>query len=106
MMNTYRQGGEARIYWLTVPSSRNQKRWEISQVVNEAVEVAATPWLSQVRIIDLVPIFSPGGAYSDTIEIDGEETIVRESDGLHLNETGANLATDAVMARIAQDFSY
>ena len=104
MMNTYRQGGEARVYWLSVPTSRNPKRWDISQVVNEAVEVAAVPWLSQVRIVDLVPIFTPGGIYSDTIEIEGEETIVRESDGLHLNETGASIAADAVMEKLGQDF--
>ena len=105
MMNTYRQGGDARVYWLSVPTSRNPKRWDISQVVNEAVEVAAIPWLSQIRIIDLVPIFTPGGIYSDTIDIDGEETIVRESDGLHLNETGASVAADAVIEKLGQDFN-
>ncbi len=106
MMNTYRRGGEARVYWLNVPSSRNEKRWEISQVVNEAVEVAAVPWLSEVRLIDLVSIFTPGGVYSDTIEIDGEETLVRDSDGLHLNEAGAEVAADAVMAKVDEDFNY
>ena len=61
MMDTYRQGGEARVYWLNIPASRNEKRWEISQVVNEAVRIAATPWLSQVRIVDLLSIFTPEG---------------------------------------------
>jgi len=106
MMDTYRQGGEARVYWLSVPASRNEKRWEISQVVNEAVRIAATPWLSQVRIIDLVSIFTPGGVYSDTIGVDGEEALVRDSDGLHFNEAGAEIAADAVIERLDRDFTH
>ena len=106
MMNTYRQGGDARVYWLSVPTTRNAKRWEISQVVNAAVEVAAVPWLSQVRLIDLVPIFTPGGVYRDSMDVDGEDTIVRESDGLHLNQAGSEIAADAVMDRVDQDFDY
>lgn len=106
MMDTYRQGGDARVYWLTVPISENPKRWAISRVVNEAVKIAATPWLSQVRVIDLVPIFGPDGTYSDSIEVAGEETLVRESDGLHLNQAGASIAADAVIDRIDQDFSH
>lgn len=106
MMNTYRQDGDARVYWLSIPRSTNDARWETSQVVNEAVRVAATPWLSQVRIIDLVSIFTPGGVYRDSMEIDGEDTIVRDSDGLHLTPPGAGLAADAVLERVGQDFAY
>jgi hypothetical protein len=106
MMDTYRQAGDARVYWLSVPRSRNPARDRISTVVNEAVRVAATPWLSQIRIIDLNAIFSPDGTYTDSLPIDGEETIVRQSDGLHLNDAGAELAADAVMAKVDEDFTY
>jgi hypothetical protein len=74
-------------------------------VVNEAARIAAVPWLSQIRLIDLVSIFTPGGVYRDSMEIDGEETIVRESDGLHLTQPGSELAADAVFERLTQDFS-
>ena len=63
-------------------------------MVNAAIEVAAQPWPSQVRIIDTVPVFTPGERYSDSIEVDGSETIVRESDGIHLNEAGSAIAAD------------
>ena len=105
VMRTYIGTPEKRLYWLSVPRSRNDRQWEISQLVNEAARVAAVPWLAQIRMIDLVPIFTPGGVYRDSMEIDGQDTIVRESDGLHLTEPGAELAADAVMERLAQDFA-
>ena len=105
VMRTYIDDPDKRLYWLTVPRSRNDRQWEISQVVNEAMKIAAVPWLNQIRIIDLVPIFTPGGVYRDSMEIDGEETIVRESDGLHLTQPGSELAADAVFERLTQDFS-
>jgi hypothetical protein len=105
VMRTYIDEPGKRVYWLTVPRSRNDRQWEISQLVNESVRVAAVPWLSQIRVIDLVSIFTPGGVYRDSMEIDGQDTIVRESDGLHLTRPGAELAADAVMERLTQDFA-
>lgn len=105
IMQTYLGDPDKRLYWLSVPRSRNDRQWEISQLVNESVRVAAVPWLSQIRLIDLVSIFTPGGVYRDSMEIDGRDTIVRDSDGLHLTEAGAELAADAVLERMAQDFA-
>ncbi len=105
VMRNYVDVPAKRLYCLTVPTSRNERQWEISQLVNQSIKVAAVPWLSQVRVIDLVPIFTPGGVYRDSMEIDGEDTIVRESDGLHLTRPGAEVAADAVMERMGQDFA-
>ena len=41
MMNTYRQGGGARVYWLTLPLPRDATRQEVARAVNAAIEVAA-----------------------------------------------------------------
>jgi hypothetical protein len=37
--------------------------------------------------------------------IDGEDTIVRQPDGIHLNDTGAALLTRIVLDRMSQDFT-
>lgn len=105
VMDTFRQDGEAKVYWLTVMAPRDADGQRVARLVNAAVEVAAQPWRSQVRVIDTVAIFTPDGRYTDSIEIDGEETIVRESDGIHLNEAGSGLAADEVLERIDQDFT-
>ena len=57
-------------------------------------------------MIDLVPTFTPGDSYRDTISIDGRQTIVRMPDGIHLNEDGPSVAADQVLGAIHRDFDY
>ncbi|MDA0183387.1 GDSL-type esterase/lipase family protein [Solirubrobacter phytolaccae] len=105
MADTYRQAGNARVYWITIPTARDADRAKINRVVNAAVKVAAQPWASQVRILDTVPMFAPRG-YEDAITIDGRRRIVRNADGIHLNDEGAGLLAETVLARLGQDFTY
>lgn len=104
MMDTYRQGGEARVYWLTLPMPRDEDRQEVARVVNEGIAVAAQPFRVHVRLLDMAELFTPDGKYRDSMEIGGEDTIVRESDGIHLNSEGAKLAADRVLDAIRDDF--
>jgi lysophospholipase L1-like esterase len=104
--DTYRQNGFGRVYWITLPTPRDPARQVISRVVNAAIPVALAPWAAQVRVIDSVPIFTPGGVYRDSMSIAGTPTIVRRSDGIHLNEAGSSLLANDVLGVIARDFSY
>ncbi len=104
MMDLYRQAGAGRVYWLTLPAPRDPARQKISRVVNAAITVAAEPWASQIRILDTVPVFTPGFVYRDAMTIGGSPTIVRMPDGIHLNDAGSNLAANTVLAAIGQDF--
>jgi lysophospholipase L1-like esterase len=104
MMDTYRQNGAARVYWLTLPTPRETARAKIAQVVNAAIEVAAEPYRAEVRVIDTVPTFTPGNRYRDAITISGQPTIVRQADGIHLNDAGSSLAAKLVLAAVDQDF--
>ena len=104
VMDTYRRDGAAKVYWLTVMTPRDDEQARVVGLVNEAVKVAAQPWAGQVRIVDTVPVFTPGDRYTDAIDVDGRETIVRESDGIHLNAEGSSIAADLVLDRIDQDF--
>jgi lysophospholipase L1-like esterase len=105
MMNTYRRGGRALVYWLTVPAPRDADRQEIAQAVNAAIEVAAQPYRAQVRVLDMTELFTPGGDYRDSMDVDGRRQIVREADGIHLNGRGAGIAAEAVLKAVARDFA-
>ncbi len=105
-MNAYRRGARARVYYLKLPLPRDRSRREIVRVVNAAIDVAAVPYRSQVRVIDLARVFTPGGRYRDTLELDGRRAIVRRSDGIHLNDKGAELAADLVLAALQRDFRH
>jgi lysophospholipase L1-like esterase len=104
MMNTYRQGGTARVYWLKLPIPRDDDFAEVSRTVNAAIEVAAQPFRAQVRVLDMAELFTPGGKYRDAMTLDGRKRIVRDPDGIHLNEAGAGLAADKVLEAVRRDF--
>jgi hypothetical protein len=105
MMDIYRQAGTARVYWLTLPTPRDSVRAKIALVVNAAIEVAAEPWRDQIRVIDTVPVFTPGNRYRDSMTINGAPTIVRQSDGIHLDDAGSTLASKVVLAAVDRDFT-
>jgi lysophospholipase L1-like esterase len=105
MMDTYRRKGAARVYWLTLPMPRDAARQRIARAVNAAIAVAAQPFRSQVRVLDMTAVFTPGGRYRAAMAVAGRSTIVRRPDGIHLNDAGARLAADDVMARLRADFA-
>jgi hypothetical protein len=106
MMDNYLNGGVERIYWLTVPTQRDPARKPIADDVNQAIRQAAAQRGAAVRVVDLIPTFTPGDRYRDSIDIDGKQTIVRESDGIHLNEDGSSVAADLALQTIDRDFDY
>ena len=105
MMETFRQDAAARVYWLTLPMPRGAARQKIARSVNAAIVAAAQPFRAQVRVLDMSAVFTPGGAYRAAMPVGGRSTIVREPDGIHLNEAGAALAADIVIARLKADFA-
>lgn len=104
MMQTYRQAGGARVYWLLLPMPRSAPRRQIARSVNAAIIAAAAPYRAQVRVLDLSAVFTPGGRYRASMDVGGRDTIVREPDGIHLNQAGSNLAADIVIGRLKADF--
>jgi lysophospholipase L1-like esterase len=92
VMNTFRQNGVARVYWLLLPGARDSVREKIVKAVNLSDTVAAQPYRAQVRILDMSAIFTPGGKYRDAMNVGGQDTIVRQADGIHLNGAGAQVA--------------
>lgn len=103
VLDAYLRGGGARVYWLTVPTPRDPARQEIADAVNAAVTSAADRAGDRVRAIDLDARFAPGGGYTDAIDVDGRERIVREQDGIHLNAAGAAVAADIVQDAVDDD---
>jgi lysophospholipase L1-like esterase len=106
LMENYAQKGAAKVYWLTVPTARDPDRAPITDAVNAAVAAAAAPIRSSVRVLDMGAIFTPEDRFRNAIDVDGRETIVREPDGIHLNDAGSALAAEEVEAALARDFDF
>ncbi len=104
MMDTYRRKGAGRVYWLLLPMPRDPKRQTIARSVNAAILVAAQPFRSQVRVLDMSARFTPRGRYRAAMQVGGRNTIVRRPDGIHLNDAGARVAAGDVIARLRGDY--
>ena len=106
VMNTYRQAGAAKVYWLTVMAPRNPQSREGHQDGQrlDRGRRAAVP-RSGARDRHGADLHA-GVRYRDAIDVDGQQTIVRESDGIHLNDEGSSIAADAVIDRIDDDFEH
>lgn len=105
MMDTYRRDGAARLYWLTLPLPRDRELQAVARTVNAAIAVAAQPYRSHVRVLDMTSVFTPDGRYRAAQDIGGRQTIVRRPDGVHLNDAGSAVATAIVLKRLRADFA-
>jgi hypothetical protein len=103
IMRTYARGGRARVYWLLLPAARGGLFRETFPAVNAALRLAAARLEDDVRLIELDEVFTPGGRYRKSMRIGGKRVRVRQSDGVHLNTTGAKLAARLVVEAIRHD---
>ena len=103
MMRTYARGGRGRVYWLLLPAPRGGNFRKVYFAVNAALRRAARGLEDDVRIVDLVEVFTPGWRYRDSMTIGGRTVRVRQSDGVHLNTTGASLAATLVIRAMRRD---
>jgi lysophospholipase L1-like esterase len=104
VLANYRQRGGAHVYWLELPLPRQGDRQEIAHAVNSSIEAASARYRSDVRVLDMAKAFTPGGRYRDSMDVKGQKRLVRDPDGIHLNETGAGVAADQVVAAVRRDF--
>jgi uncharacterized protein len=104
VMANYRRDGAAKVYWLKLPLPREGDRQEIARAVNDAIATAGEKYGSDVRVLDMAKTFTPGGKYRDAMDVGGQKRLVRDPDGIHLNETGAGVAAGQVEVAIRRDF--
>ena len=107
MANTYRQDGAARVYWITLPTPRESRtpgdrpgrqRGDRSRGAAVGRPDARDQHRSGLHAGRRLP--RRDGAST------APQTIVREADGIHLNEAGSSLLAGIVLQRIGEDFTY
>jgi lysophospholipase L1-like esterase len=103
MMRSYARGGRTRIYWLLLPTPRGGFFRETFPAVNAGIRRAAAGVRRNVRVIDLVEVFTPGGRYRDSMPVGGRERRVRQGDGVHLNTTGASVAANVIIRTLRRE---
>lgn len=103
MMRAYARGGRSLVYWLTLPMPRRGDFARVYRAVNAAIGRAALRVGDRARVIDLVPVFTPGGLFRRTITFRGRTVSARQDDGVHLSAAGAAVAAALVIDRLRAD---
>lgn len=103
MMGAYARGGRGRVYWLLLPTPREGFVRRSFPAINRALRRAAATARRDVRIVDLVDVFSPGGRYRKWIRRGDREVGVRQADGIHLSDEGAAIAAGVVLRVLREE---
>jgi GDSL-like Lipase/Acylhydrolase family len=103
MMRSYRRGGRALVYWLTLPIPRSAALARVLRAVNAAIVQAARGAGSGVHVIDMRRVFTPHGRFQQTACYRGRCFSARQPDGVHLSNAGARVAADIIARRLRAD---
>jgi hypothetical protein len=103
MMRSFERGGDARVYWLTLPAARPHSWNRIYRAVDLALRSAAGREGDGVRLLDMGAVFTPSGHFQQTIKRGSRRVSVRQRDGIHLNVAGARIAAQVVVREMRRD---
>ena len=103
MMRSYLRGGRSYVYWLTLPTPRPGNFARVFRAVNAAIRRAGARVRRGVRVIDLVPVFTPGGRFRQHVTFRGKTVSARQPDGIHLSSAGASIAATLLIDRLRAD---
>jgi hypothetical protein len=103
MMRSYRRGGRASVYWLTLPIPRSPELARVLRAVNRAILRAARGAGSGVHVIDMRRVFTPHDRFQERACYRGRCFAARQPDGVHLSTAGARVAADIIVRRLRAD---
>ena len=103
MMSAYTRGGHARVYWITLPVPGRGAFKAVYRAVNQAIRGAADRVGGLVSILDFEKFFTPRGAFQQSIAFRGHTYSVRQGDRVHLNTTGARIASTLIAEAMRRD---
>ena len=102
-MRSYRRRGRSYVYWMTLPAPNRADFARVYRAVNRAIRGPASRVGRGVRVVDLVPVFTPGGEFRRYVRFRGRRVNARQDDGVHLSVAGAHIAATLLVDRLKAD---
>lgn len=103
VMRTFAQGGHARVYWLSMPPGRQSDYAFADAQINMALQAAAAD-VPGAKYLNILGPITKDGQYSDYVMVNGQPTLVRAPDGIHLSLDGSAIVAREVIADVLPDW--
>jgi lysophospholipase L1-like esterase len=103
IIHNYRRGGAAQIYWLNLPAPEDPQRAVAFRAANQGLIAAVQGLAPWTRLLDESELLTPGFVYRYSAVINGQETVLRQSDGLHLSRAGAIMTATMITQAMQAD---
>ena len=104
-MRIWARQGNRRVYWLSVPPARDPN-WARDDVqINLALRRAAA-LVPGAEYVDVLGPVTDHGRYADFVTVNGQETLIREPDGVHLNIEGSIVVAHELRAVLAREWHF
>jgi hypothetical protein len=104
-MQIWARQGNRRIYWLSVPPARDAGWAHDDTQINLALRRAAAR-VPGAEFVDVLGPVTDHGRYADFVKVNGQETLIREPDGVHLNVAGSALVAHEIRAVLAEQWHF
>lgn len=95
-MRIWSQNGKRRVYWLSMPPARDPTWARDDAQINIALRRAAAS-VPGAEFVNILGPITNRGQYADFVSINGQPTLIREPDGVHLNIAGSDLVAHEVL---------
>lgn len=107
VMRAFIDNGVKRVYWLSMPPPGDGAASEAHDFhqINAALKRAAVR-VPGVHYVNIIPAVTYRGRYVDYKKVNGQLTLIRESDGIHLNVAGSQLVSDMVVPIIKREWHF
>jgi len=105
VMRNWIKGGVRRVYWLSLPPAANPSWARDDYQINIALRHAA----AQVPGVHYVNVLGPilnHGHYTDYVNVNGQPTLIREPDGVHLNNAGSEIVANEVVPILKRQWHF
>ncbi len=103
VMRTWLKGGARRVYWLAMPPARQESWSQTNAQINVALRRAAAQ-VPGAEYLNLLGPVTNHGKYADFVMVNGQPTLVRTPDGIHLNTTGSQIVATEIMGVVKRDW--
>ncbi len=104
-MQIWARQGNRRIYWLSIPPARDGG-WAHDDVQINLALRRASARVAGAEYVDVLGPVTDHGRYADFVMVNGQETLIREPDGVHLNVAGSIVVAHELRTVLAREWHF